>query len=86
VLLGAGSVCLGHGADRTPMRRAVVVGINQYDRGPRAAPGPATAGLVARKPLAGTGARAEYSNLDGAVNESNDVAALLSSRYHFDHV
>ncbi len=67
-----------------PVRRALVVGINTYEAGKTRKPPAKTANpLVSRLPVMGVANRPAFPNLDGAVNDAVDFAALLQN-YNFD--
>jgi hypothetical protein len=63
-----------------PVRRALVVGINTYQRGvKRVSAIPAEKALVPRLPVTGAGTHPVFRNLEGAVNDAREFAALLRS-------
>ncbi|HEY4360688.1 MAG TPA: caspase family protein [Bryobacteraceae bacterium] len=73
LLLGTATVAA---AQCTPVRRAVVVGINTYTGNRKPAIRAGTA-LVARLPVAGSFQPREFWNLEGAVNDATRFAAVL---------
>lgn len=74
----------GAQAQCQPVRRALVVGINTYETGkPRKPANKLAKPIVPRLPVMGAGERPSFANLEGAVNDALDFAALLQS-YGFD--
>lgn len=67
-----------------PVRRALVIGINTYEKGSGRKPGLAIAHpIVPRIPVLGSGDRPSFLDLYGAVSDATKFAALLQSQYGF---
>ena len=66
-----------------PVRRALVVGINTYEKGKlRKDAYTVETPIVPRLPIMGPGERSAFQNLEGAVNDAVDFAAVLQ-KYGF---
>lgn len=68
-------------ASHAQTRRALVVGIDQYQT---AAAGPPVASSLTRIAVSGQSTRAKWTNLDGAVNDARQMKALLVGRLGFE--
>jgi hypothetical protein len=67
--------------DAAPVKRALLVGINQYRTTVGQEPVPAPADRV---PLLGRATHRHWSDLDGAINDVDSMYALLVGRFGFD--
>jgi hypothetical protein len=86
LLFGFASLALTRAnAQCTPVRRALVVGINSYgENGNRPAAEKVEQPLVQRLPVVGTTKRGEYNDLEGAVNDAKEFnARLQTTEYGF---
>jgi hypothetical protein len=84
IVLVFGATVLQIRAQCPPVRRALVVGINTYENGKlRKAAYRVERPVVPRLPIMGAGERSAFQNLEGAVNDAVDFAALLQ-KYGFD--
>ncbi len=75
------ATCLSAGALSAQIRRALVVGINDYAAA--LTPGPAGQRAALRAPTAGGSIRGTISNLEGSANDALAIAQVLQARFGF---